>query len=190
MTYSGQTFATPEEALEHFGIKGMKWGVRKERARTLKPLVQGDITRKLSNGDELTLSAHPPNKINKALAAISENYTKSYSQGAHLTIKDKDGKKIGDASFWKKNDTELYLNWVGIKGRARGKGYATEVLKAAAEHGKAMGMKRMILEVPGNSPDARHIYEKMGFKPTGKTLGHKGDIWGGLTEMEYKFDEH
>lgn len=29
MTYSGQPYATPGEALEHSGVKGMKWGVRK-----------------------------------------------------------------------------------------------------------------------------------------------------------------
>lgn len=28
-TYSGQQFASPEEALAHFGVKGMHWGVRK-----------------------------------------------------------------------------------------------------------------------------------------------------------------
>lgn len=30
MTYSGQTFASPEEALAHFGVKGMHWGIRKK----------------------------------------------------------------------------------------------------------------------------------------------------------------
>ena len=30
MTYSGQAFASPQEALAHHGIKGMKWGVRKK----------------------------------------------------------------------------------------------------------------------------------------------------------------
>src|ERR1700752_3140186 len=29
--YTGQAFASPEEALAHFGIKGMRWGIRKER---------------------------------------------------------------------------------------------------------------------------------------------------------------
>lgn len=30
MTYLGQTFASPQEALEHHGIKGQRWGVRRE----------------------------------------------------------------------------------------------------------------------------------------------------------------
>jgi hypothetical protein len=31
MSYQGQAFATPEEALAHYGVKGMKWGVHRER---------------------------------------------------------------------------------------------------------------------------------------------------------------
>jgi hypothetical protein len=27
--YAGQTYSSPEEALAHYGVKGMKWGVRK-----------------------------------------------------------------------------------------------------------------------------------------------------------------
>ena len=185
-----QPFASPGEALEHYGVKGMRWGVRKERARNLQDVTKGRVVeRTLSNGDKFTLSSNPPGKINKALAAVSKNYANSYSKGANLTIRDKDGKSIGNAMFDHKDNGDLYLNWVSIEKSARGRGYATEVMKAAAEHGKAMGAKRMTLEVPGNAPDARHIYTKLGFKDTGKTMGHKNDIWGGLTEMEYRFDD-
>ena len=40
----------------------------------------------------------------------------------------------------------------------------------------------MTLEVPGNSPDARHIYEKIGFV-AGEQISDEDDIWGGLTKM-------
>lgn len=43
-------------------------------------------------------------------------------------------------------------------------------------------MKYITLEVPTISPNARHIYEKIGFKATG-TLGSEDDVWGGLTKM-------
>ena len=184
-----QPFASPEEALEHFGIKGMKWGVRNDKS-PLVGLTGGKvITRTTANGDTFTVSQRPPNKLIKSLAAISDNYRNSYNQSASLVIKGEDGKKIGEAGLWIKNKDDLYLNWVHIEKSARGRGYASEVLKAAGEHAKTKGMKRMVLEVPGNAPDARHIYEKMGFNPTGKTMGAKNDTWGGLTEMEYKFDD-
>ena len=41
----------------------------------------------------------------------------------------------------------------------------------------------MTLEVPGNSPDARHIYEKLGFVAQEQISGDD-DIWGGLTSMK------
>lgn len=186
-----QQFASAEEALEHFGVKGMRWGVRKERAANLQPLIQGEITRTTKNGDQFTLSSKPPNKIAKALAAASESYATKFGQTAYLSIKDKDGKKVGEANFWHKDKDTVYLNWITVKGSARGLGYASAALKAAEEHSRAAGKKKMVLEVPGNAPDARHIYEKMGFnvtkEPTAKEA--KNDpMWGGLTSMEKKLD--
>lgn len=180
---------TPEELI-HFGTKGMKWGVRKERASNLQGLLTKSIIRKTANGDTLTLSPNPPTKLHKTIAALSGKYANHYHTQSYLTIKDKQGKKIGSASLWLKGEgknKELYLNWIQVDKSSRGKGYATVALKAAEEHGKKMGLKRMLLDVPGNAPDARHIYDKMGFKPTGKVVGNKKDMWGGLTEMEYKF---
>lgn len=45
------------------------------------------------------------------------------------------------------------------------------------------GCKQVTLEVPGVSPNARHIYEKLGFKSTGEVIGDDDDICGGLTKM-------
>jgi len=185
-----QTFASPEEALEHFGTKGMKWGVRKQREPKpqLTGYVKKPIVRTTKNGDVFTMTPHPPNKFIKAMSKISKKYTESYNNAASLEIKDKDGKKIGHAAFWLQGKDDMYLNWITIEKSARGQGYATAVLQAAQEHGKTLGKKRMLLEVPNNAPDARHIYEQMGFKFVGEK-GNKGDMWDGLVEMEYKFDE-
>lgn len=185
-----QTFASPEAALEHFGVKGMKWGVRNDKGPPeIRGPIKEDIVRKTKNGDTFTLSPQPPTWFDKAMSKVSKNWNDKLDNGAHLKITDKDGKKIGDASFWFKGKDDIYLNWIQVKQSARGNGYASAILKSAAEHGKSTGRKRMVLEVPGNAPDARHIYEKMGFKPTGVVQGNKNDIWGGLTQYEYKFHD-
>lgn len=181
----------PEEFLTHHGVKGMKWGVRKDQppGNELTGLGPDKIVRKTASGETLTLLKDPPTAIHKTLAKLSKNYRKAYSEGAHLTIRNEAGKKVGEANVWKKNDDDLYLNWLGIDASERGKGYATAVMKSAQEFGSVQGFKRMTLEVPGNSPDARHIYEKLGFKVI-KDLGDD-PVWGSLTEMEYRFDvEH
>lgn len=189
-----QQFASPEEALVHFGVKGMKWGVRKERASSITPTIKGTITRTTKNGDQFTLTSKAPTKLHRALAFASASYAKNYNQSAYLSIKDKSGKKIGEANFWydKSDPKAMYLNWVTIKKSSRGHGYASAVLQAAEEHSRAAGMTKMKLEVPGKSPDARHIYEKMGFKVTKEADPRENDpkskyydpMWGGLTHME------
>lgn len=176
--------------LEHYGVKGMKWGVRNQRGAKpeLVGLIKEPITRTTKNGDQFTLAPAKANALNKGLARVSKRYRNAYANSSMLTIKDKDGKKIGDAMFNNQGKDELYLNWISIEKSARGRGYASAVMQSAGEHAKSQGKKRMVLEVPGESPDARHIYEAQGFKPTGKVMGHKGDMWGGLTEMEKRLD--
>jgi len=181
------------ELLAHYGIKGMKWGVRRDQSSTprepLKSLGPDSVSRKTASGETITLQKIPPNKLNNFLGRTSKRYREGYSKRAELKILDSRGKKIGEASVQKKNNEELYLNWLGINKSARGKGYATAVMKAGRDFGKQEGFKKMILEVPGNSPDAKHIYEKLGFKVTGQDNGPGTEMWGGLTNMEYSFDK-
>lgn len=161
-----QQFASPEAALAHFGVKGMRWGVRRERAKNLKGQIEGTITRTTANGDTFTVSPKPPKALAKSLAFASKRYSDLYARSAFLEIKDKSGKSIGEASFsFEKNKPDtVYLSWITIDKSARGHGYASEVLKSAEVHLKNQGVKKMVLEVPPISVDARHIYTKMGFK--------------------------
>lgn len=187
-----QPFASPEEALIHFGVKGMRWGVRKTDApnEKIKSFVQDPITRTTKNGDVFTVS--PANfgqgPVMQFLGRHSERHRKFIENSASLDIHDKDGNSIGAARVTRKSKDELNLVWLDIEESRRGRGYATAVMMSAQDLGGKEGFKKLTLEVPGIAPDARHIYEKLGFKVVKKPKSTK-DVWGGLTHMEYRFDK-
>lgn len=178
----------------HYGVKGMHWGIRKERDSSprepLKSLGPDSVSRKTKNGETITLQKVQPSKFQNFMGRHSKGFREGFANHAAINIVNSSGKKVGDAFVEKKNKDELYLEWLTIDKSERGKGYASAVMKAGRDFGKQAGFKKMTLEVPGNSPDARHIYEKLGFKKTGEVdNGNNDPVWGGLTKMEYNFDE-
>jgi ribosomal protein S18 acetylase RimI-like enzyme len=187
-----QPFASPEGALEHFGIKGMKWGVRKEKPpkEKIKSFFQESIVGTTKNGDQF--SVIPVNKqdgpLMQALARRFERHRTLVENSAVMDIRDKQGKSIGSAQVYRKSKDELNLVWLDIEQSHRGQGYAQAVMRSAKNLGGEQGFKKLTLEVPGVSPDARHIYEKQGFKVIKEpSAADKTDIWRGLTHMEYRY---
>lgn len=170
------------ETLEHYGIKGQKWGVRKDREVVL--------SRTLKNGGRIEVTKDSKAPIAKALSKLSKGF-KAYTDSFHdFTITDGSGKKVGQAGFRQVSDTELNLMWVGISSSQRGKGYATAVMDGVVKYAKNNGIEKLTLEVPGKSPDAKHIYTKFGFKETGQvTSAAENPMWGGLTSMELILNE-
>lgn len=90
--------------------------------------------------------------------------------------------EIGDLTLSQVSDNELNIVWIGIYDKFSGNGYAQLVMKAIINYAKSNGFKYITLEVPGKSPNARHIYEKLGFKVV-RTPKSTDDVWGGLTDM-------
>lgn len=177
---------TYSDELYHHGIKGQKWGVRNgppyplEEKNTYEQ--QTNLKVRTNKGEEVSIGQRPTPKfaqfVSKYIPSIKDNIMRD--KQFNITV---DGKRIGDAEVYRKSDEELNVVWVGIDESERGKGYASAVMKGIVNYSKAQGFKKVTLEVPGISPDARHIYEKLGFKAT-KVISDTDDVWGGLTAME------
>lgn len=190
---------TTDDFLAHFGVKGMKWGVthqigptgRVTGVREPKPEPVLVLTKKFSTGDSVSIYQDPPSGFVQLLSRHFKSYKEEQEKLKSFTFKDKDGTKVGDASFVRSSPDSLYLEWLGIKKDHRGKGYATAAMEGVKEYARHENIKKLTLEVPGNAPDARHIYEKMGFEFDG-AADYKNDkrdaIWGGLYNMTLHVD--
>ena len=194
--------------LFHYGVKGMKWGVRRkvdsdglvvgpepgkktpsarrQRYDTIRNAEMRSFETVAKNGKTVKATEEPSGKISAFLSSLSKTGVEDSKNAPSFKI-EADGKQVGEASFNKKSDDEINLVWLGVKPSERGNGYASAVFDAAVQFGRAEGVSKLTLEVPGFAPDARHIYEKQGFKvskePTAREI--KNDtVWGGLTHME------
>ena len=175
-----------DDILVHFGVKGMKWGVRKERYNKIRNRTLKSTTVTTKYGEKVNVRQVQSTKTAAAIRSLTRRGTEDW-----LNFDDYDisvgGKKVGNATLKRVSGDEINLQWLGIDSKFRGKGYATAVFGAAVEMGRKSGAKKLTLEVPGNSPDAKHIYERAGFKVVGEA--EYDPLWGSLTNMEMDLRE-
>jgi len=139
-------------------------------------------------GESFSIDENRKSLISRGLARVSKNVAKKQKLSKLYTIRDAKGNKVGDLQTFDESQTSRNIVWIGVNNKSRGKGYASAAMKQVVDQARKDGKKKLTLEVPGNSPDARHIYESLGFKAT-HVITSDDDVWGGLTAMELDLTE-
>ena len=163
--------------LMHYGVKGMKWGVR----RYLNP--DGTLTTKgkkrYSESNRYTTKNGETVDIMTSKSRIFKTKTNVLEETVHTMYVN--GKKVAIA-YLDKHGSDTNLNWISTKSKQQGKGYAQTMMGHLIKYSKDRnGSLTMSLEVPDDDPNALHIYEKYGFKKSGERFDDYG-----LTGMKLK----
>lgn len=129
-------------------------------------------------GDVVSFEDEKVATFTKCLALLSKKARDNIVNTKIVDVKVND-KNVGDITLFR-NGKEVNVVWLDINDE--GKGYGQATMKSAIEYAKNSGATKMTLEVPGTSPNAKHIYEKMGFESTGEFIGDTNDVWGVRTD--------
>lgn len=180
--------------LQHHGIKGMKWGVRRFQNKDGSYTNAGkkrrketeSYTLKTKSGEEITMVRDHGGVAAKVLGKVNPKLREEQKKTLNYNIYSSDGKKAGSYQAYLKSPEEFNIVWGDTKKRYRGRGYMSAVTKQGEAIAKKYGATKMTAELVGDSPDIHHIalnkehWTKVGEIRTREVL----DTWGGLTLVE------
>ena len=179
------------DEIKHHGIKGQKWGVRRFQNKDGSLTADGrkryadsiaDTKVYTKKGVEVTLRKQPTPLLAKSIQKLSKSARENAERSDFVDIT-VGGKRVGDLQLYRESPKSINVVWVSVDPKYEGNGYGKTVMQAVKDHAKKLGLEKVTLEVPGISPNARHIYESLGFKAKGQ-ISDDDDAWGGLTAME------
>lgn len=179
--------------LIHYGVKGMKWGVRKDRKKTsyadlaMKKSPGGKTTRVISKtGDKLTIEKSKLGPLAVAAAKLAGRPPED--NVSSMVIRNSKGDKVGSFQVWpdKKGSMEVVRGeWLEIKPKYQGRGYSEAAIRGLIESAKTNSqIKEVRLQVPSDAAPAKHIYSKIGFSKD-FSYGHS-PIYGEIEDWVYK----
>lgn len=197
-----------ELPIKHYGVKGMRWGVRRYQNKdgsltsAGRKLAENDVAKKTvfgtakpfqvktRSGETLTAEPVKPwstgKKILMSLLGEREKDQLGRRGDANYTLKDSKGSKIGELSLKSKDSKNAYLDWITIDEGQRGKGYATDVINNLLDTARSSGYQKVSMNA---LKKPRALYERIGFTYTDTSqLGIVDRVAGfefGCKRMEY-----
>jgi ribosomal protein S18 acetylase RimI-like enzyme len=163
-----QPFTSPEEALKHVGVKGMRWGVRKKYEGYQNKFHEASpgaikTSVKTKTGEVISVEKEKPNPVYLAIAKLTKS--KPEKSLAAMVIHDSAGKKVGSFQIWRESPTVVRGEWLQIKSTAQGRGYSKAAIEGLIISAKKdPNLQEVRLQVPSNAAAAKHIYSDIGFK--------------------------
>lgn len=176
-----------DEALAHYGVKGMHWGVWNAETARKHAGSKGPehYSTKTKNGETLTLRRNKGARAARVLRAIPS--VKKLSEKTYNYDMLVNGKRVGDFQMYRKPNGEMNITWGSTKRKHRNKGYMQAAIKLGEQIARNYGATKMTAELVGKSPDIHTVAKKAGFEITGKSTDKAlEDTWGGLTYVEKK----
>jgi len=81
-----------------------------------------------------------------------------------------EGRVVANSEVKRRSGPMGHVGYLGIAIKAgyRNMGIGTEMMKTLIEESRKMGLKVLVLEVFASNKRARHVYEKVGFKESGR----------------------
>ena len=168
------------EYLIHYGVKGMKWGVRKERP------IPETRTVKTKYGETLTLRRDEGGRLAKALRRVSKTIREEADKTYNYDVLSGD-KKVGTFQMYQKSNGEMNVTWGDTEKAYRGRGYMQACMSAGEKIAKELGNVKITGELVGNSPDIFTAANHRGWVKVGEDRSKAVMVtWGGLTLVEKK----
>lgn len=169
-----------KDYLIHYGVKGMKWGVRKEPIYVSKT--------KTKNGETLYLKSSRRGALARLTGSVSPKLKASQNK-THNFYSYVNNKKVGSLQMYEESPTSMNIVWGNTKKKYQGRGYMQATLKLGEEFAKKQGKTKITAELIGASPDIHTVAKKANYKKVGEDKSQElMDVWGGLTLVEKKLE--
>jgi ribosomal protein S18 acetylase RimI-like enzyme len=157
--------------LAHYGVKGMRWGHRKQQYKAYQDRVHkaspGAIKTsvKTKTGEKISVVKAKPGPLGLAVSKLVGR--KPHDNLSAMEIVDSSGKKVGQFQIWREgsNLETVRGEWLSIKDSSQGRGYSKAAIEGLIKSSKNDKFAKEIrLQVPSNAEAAKHIYSQLGFK--------------------------